>query len=887
MHDPIRLTRTKSICFVLKRWDTPHTITQGKLTICTKHLASATFSAHNGQFKGFDFASAGTIDRRTMNRMGTMTDHISLQSGTELVGDYRIDRVLGAGGFGITYLAQELALDRHVTIKEYFPSDFAARADGFDAVPKSLDCSGDYRWGLDRFIEEAQTLARFDHPNIVRVYRYFRANNTGYMVLHFEEGQSLKTWLRGLNRAPRQKELDAMVPKLLDALELIHTADFLHRDIAPDNIIIRKNGEPVLIDFGSARGEIASHSKTVSALVKPGYSPYEQYAETSSKQGPWTDIYALGATLYHAVTGKRPPDSPSRMVADEYVSAAEAAVGGYRKNFLKAIDHALKLKVETRPKSVAAWRRALMAKDPTRRGWRTSAAQKPKKAGTTPKQPAKQPAKQKAAAQKIPRAPGQDAKASKTKRAGGLVEFLDGLKSKPLKAKAGEARAEKAVQVTPEPTPPLAKAKDAKAPVVHANAAKSHKGKRTWRISTMLKRLKTSPNPIKLKKPAAEPVHQARPVPTPKPPRPRRIAKRKQATLRPVLMKLIVGVSAASAAVALQDRFPWPSGAKTAPLTTASIRRPEPKAAEKQPRARLERTFNGHTNAIRASAFGNGGRTLLTASEDGSLKIWDTASGAARHTIILPDGQALALAAHGNQALTSHRNGVIALWDLQTGRKIASFKRNNAQVWSVAFVGDGNSFAAASHDWKTALWDIRSPASPRHVFEGHKNAAQAVSYATTPRGPVIATAGADKTIKFWDAKTFKLLRTYRGHRDFINRITFAPDGRSFATASIDGNVRIWSTRSRKLFRSYKGHNGIVTGLTFDSAGKTLISAGKDTTIRLWNVKSRRRTARTLQAKGAQITALAFSPGHDRLAVSDANGETELWSLNPEAQISAK
>src|SRR5215468_4478784 len=251
---------------------------------------------------------------------------LALPDGTELVDDYRIKRVLGAGGFGITYLADEMALARLVTIKEYFPAEFAARSTTSEASPRSRDCAQDYQWGLERFIEEAQTLAKFNHPNIVRVYRYFRANNTGYMVLHFEEGQSLKGWLKGLGRAPRQKELDAMIAPLLDALELIHKADFLHRDIAPDNIIVRKDGTPVLIDFGSARGEIASASKTVSALVKPGYSPYEQYATTSSKQGPWTDIYALGATLYHAVAGKRPPDSPSRMVNDDYVSAREVAL---------------------------------------------------------------------------------------------------------------------------------------------------------------------------------------------------------------------------------------------------------------------------------------------------------------------------------------------------------------------------------------------------------------------------------------------------------------------------------------------------------------------------------------------------------------------------------
>src|SRR5690606_30357716 len=123
------------------------------------------------------------------------------------------------------------------------------------------------------FLAEAQTLARFNHPNIVRVYRFFQARNTGYIVLHYEEGGSLKSWLKGLGRAPRQPELDRLVEPLLDALEIVHAADYLHRDIAPDNIMIRPDGQPVLIDFGSARGDIAKHTKTISALVKPGYSP--------------------------------------------------------------------------------------------------------------------------------------------------------------------------------------------------------------------------------------------------------------------------------------------------------------------------------------------------------------------------------------------------------------------------------------------------------------------------------------------------------------------------------------------------------------------------------------------------------------------------------------
>ncbi|MEO0811105.1 MAG: serine/threonine-protein kinase, partial [Pseudomonadota bacterium] len=221
----------------------------------------------------------------------------------------------------------------------------------------------DYQWGLDRFIVEAKALGRFDHHNIVRLYRYFRANETAYMVLHFEEGQSLKEWLKSLGRAPRQQELDQLVSPLLDALEVIHGADFLHRDIAPDNIIVRADHTPVLIDFGSARGEIATHSRTLSALIKPGYSPYEQYAETGKKQGPWTDIYAFAGTLYFAVTGKRPTDAPSRLLKDELQPAEQIAIGAFRKKFLRAIDKGLRLDMDQRPKSIAAWRKNLLDAD--------------------------------------------------------------------------------------------------------------------------------------------------------------------------------------------------------------------------------------------------------------------------------------------------------------------------------------------------------------------------------------------------------------------------------------------------------------------------------------------------------------------------------------------
>ena len=479
------------------------------------------------------------------------TNLLALPEGTELVGDYRIQRVLGAGGFGITYLANEPALARLVTIKEYFPADYAARGATSQASPRSQGCAEDYKWGLERFIEEARTLARFIHPNIVRVHRHFLANNTGYMVLEFEEGGSFKAWLKGLKRAPRQPELDRIVAPLLDALELVHKGDYLHRDIAPDNIIIRKDGSPVLIDFGSARGEIASHSKTVSALVKPGYSPYEQYATTSSKQGPWTDIYALGATLYHALSGKRPPDAPSRMVNDEYVSARDAALSSYRPTFLAAIDKALRLEVGERPQSIADWRKTLLAPEPKRDG-RLSLARalqrlrtgdfKPKPKPEPEPPPSAEPPSDTPSL--VPAPP--DAPQPK----GQLLDFIEGLKKhRPAFAAKKALPAARAAPAPASSPAPVRQPSGAQfglgygPPREHA-ASVASAGQAVAAISQSVER----PVPAVL-------VRRA-------PPRPRRVRgwRVPSRRWRSLLYKLLIGLGIAGLAVAYQDRLPRVEG---------------------------------------------------------------------------------------------------------------------------------------------------------------------------------------------------------------------------------------------------------------------------------------------------------------------------------------
>lgn len=295
------------------------------------------------------------------------SDPVDLHARAPLPPGTRIDHyvirdVLGSGGFAVTYLAEHEVLGKRYAIKEYFPASFCYR-DGSTIHPLESSLAT-YNWGLDRFTSEARALARFKHPAIVDVASIFEANGTAYIVLALEKGRALSDWLRQLPRPPSQAELDAIVRPLLAALDDIHRHNLMHRDIAPDNIIMRDDGTPVLIDFGAAREAVRGQSKIISAIVKHGYSPPEQYSSRPELQGAWTDIYALAATLYRLVAGRMPAESPDRMLKDELRPVAELARGHYRAAFLEAIDWGLRLRIEDRPQNVGEWRRLLLREEP-------------------------------------------------------------------------------------------------------------------------------------------------------------------------------------------------------------------------------------------------------------------------------------------------------------------------------------------------------------------------------------------------------------------------------------------------------------------------------------------------------------------------------------------
>ena len=294
---------------------------------------------------------------------------IALPAGAR-VNEFEILGTLGEGGFGIVYRAHDHSLQRTVALKEYMPTALAGRSETQRIVVKSGEHVQTFLTGLRSFINEAQTLARFDHPALVKVHRFCEANGTAYMAMPLYEGVTFKQALRAraANGAapPDENWLRTLIAPLLDALELLHRDNCLHRDVAPDNILLLGGDgpqpKPLLLDFGAARRVIGEQTQALTVILKPGYAPIEQYDETPGlRQGPWTDVYALAAVLHAAITGKPPPQAVGRLLQDAYepLAGLPGRLGRYTDPFLASIDRALAPLPQDRPQDIPAWRAAL------------------------------------------------------------------------------------------------------------------------------------------------------------------------------------------------------------------------------------------------------------------------------------------------------------------------------------------------------------------------------------------------------------------------------------------------------------------------------------------------------------------------------------------------
>ncbi len=282
---------------------------------------------------------------------------------------YQIEGVLGAGGFGITYQAMHEALQNEVAIKEYFPAEWAyrdhnginVRANAQGQIPARQGEPACYQWGLERFLDEAKILVQINHPGVVRVRDYFTANGSAYIVMEYEDGESLSAMLQRGGILP-EPELRRLVDDIMPALEAVHAQNYLHRDLKPSNLYIRsRDGHVMLLDFGAARQALGRHTRSVTSVVTPGYSPIEQYVTVGDDYGPWTDIYALGAVMYRCITGAPPIEAPGRVLKDPVQPAVEVGAGLYSRGLLQVVDQALAVRPEERFQSVVAMQQAINA----------------------------------------------------------------------------------------------------------------------------------------------------------------------------------------------------------------------------------------------------------------------------------------------------------------------------------------------------------------------------------------------------------------------------------------------------------------------------------------------------------------------------------------------
>jgi WD40 repeat protein len=364
-----------------------------------------------------------------------------------------------------------------------------------------------------------------------------------------------------------------------------------------------------------------------------------------------------------------------------------------------------------------------------------------------------------------------------------------------------------------------------------------------------------------------EAVSVPRPVPAVlvrrAPPRPRRVRgwRVPSRRWRSLLYKLLIGLGVAGLAVAYEDKLPRMEGRGAGVVTS--------QATDLSPVVRIA----GHRGAVVAVATADQGRWIVSAGTDGTLKVWNAASGMLVRAIELDDGPATAIAVDDRRALTGHKGGAIVLWDLERAERLALFRHQQAPISALAFTGDGDHFAAASQTNAVALFDVRAPAQPAAVFQGQDGGRV---IASARRSELLATAaGQDAGIRLWRTDTHSLARHWRVHSELPSALEMAPGGRRIASGSTTGAVRVWSTSSSRPQRSFKAHEGRVTSLAFAPNDRLLASAGEDGQVKLWDLRSG-RPPRVLNHAGG-VRSVAFSADGRNLLSAGQDGVIRVWN----------
>jgi serine/threonine protein kinase len=709
--------------------------------------------------------------------MGTYHKN-ALPNGYQLA-EYSIEAVLGHGGFGITYLARDTTLGALVAIKEFLPSEIAQRDNQTRVLPNpERQAVRDYQAGLKNFVKEARALAHFKHPHIVRVLRFLEANGTAYTVMEYEEGQSLADYLK--QHGPRLDEqmiLRVFIP-ILNGLNAVHDAKMLHLDIKPENIYLRKDGNPVLIDFGSARRAMTETKNVQRIALTHGYAPMEQYPDKGTP-GAWTDVYALGASMYRCISGKRPEDALSRYQAvlkyqaDPLTPATKVGAKHYQPMLLECIDWALQIYPKDRPQSARELQDGLMGK---RRQVTTTAATRLNPLAA-PKVSLPTPASTRAVRRNQWRATVRTVigtgRMLLTIALIGAALVGTSLYWKEIQAWLSGAPREAARSVTPVEHAPLAS----------------------------------------VEQPLTTP---ARPPSGPAPVSALTVPERTLSAHRDWVQ-----------AVAFSADGKWlASGGADRSIRIWDIEK-----------SVVLGTLRGHEGAVNALAYSSDGKWLASAGDDGVVRLWDGYTGGERGGLRGQGGSqfALVFSPDGKTLVSGGKDQAILVWDVDSGKRLRTLEGHRGDVFVLAMSPDGKTIASGGKDKTIRLWDRKS-GEELTVLSGHKDAVLALAF--SPDGRTLVSGDSGRSLRVWDAKTLKHQRTITTLEHPILSLAFSPDSRWLAVglADKDKSLVLLEGDERVLAHTLSAHQDFVQAVAFAPNGRWLASGSRDRDIRLWRAR---------------------------------------------------
>lgn len=682
--------------------------------------------------------------------------------------EYAIEAVLGHGGFGITYRADDRHLQAKVAIKEYFPSELSVRQDVAAVVPKDAPkAMRDYHAGLKNFVREARALARFKHPNIVRVLRYLETNGTAYMVMEYERGHSLADHLRQYGPRLDESALHRVFLPILNGVQAVHEADMLHLDIKPENIYLREDGTPMLIDFGSTRQAI-SHTMPDKFLVTHGYAPIEQYPD-KGKQGPWTDIYALGASMYRCISGKRPINALERYQAvltyqvDPLIPAVVAGKDHYTPQLLECIDWALQVHPRERPQSVRAFQDRLLRRSGATT--RTSASTTTARTTVTTRSSTRATG----STRPVPRAPVRRAPARR------------------------------------RPWLPLL--------VLLAAAA----GAYAWfvnRPAALQRLLSTSDAPGGNRVTAHTETVAEKPAETPGAPA--------VDTPVPALYQTLDAHTDGALAVA----FSANGGRLASAGADGKVR------IWDSTHGTALTTLEGHVGAVRALAFSPDGRWLASTGQDGSVRLWDARALSAHSEWRNLGGpqHALAFSSDSKRLAIAGRSGRVVVRDIAGAQAPLTYTGHTDEVFAVAFSSDGQWLAAGGADRTVRLWNA-ARAGEAASLSVHRAAVRALAF--SPDGRWLAAGTMDRVIRLIETGAGAQVRTLAPASAPVLALAYLPDGKRLVAGTADRRVLLVDVQSGEALHVLDGGADAVAAVAVSADNRLIAAGTRDGRVRLW------------------------------------------------------